>query len=95
VDVGAQRLERRDVDDADLVGQRTAKPFLHQVIDRRQECRERLARAGRRGDERVPPLANGRPPAQLRRRGIAQRFGKPAGDERMETGENHGERQGC
>ena len=30
VDVGAQRLERRDVDDAHLVGQRRAQPLVHE-----------------------------------------------------------------
>ena len=55
VDVRRQRLERRDVDDAHLVGQ--GRPgrlgLAEQLVDRGQERGERLARAGRRRDQRV------------------------------------------
>ena len=62
VDVGAQRLQRRDVDDADLVGQRRAEPFLEERVERGQERRERLAGAGRRRNQRVAARAES--PAQ-------------------------------
>ena len=55
VDVGAQRLQRRDVDDADFVGQRRGGRLLHQIVDRGEKRRERLAGSGRRGNQRVAP----------------------------------------
>jgi hypothetical protein len=51
-----QRLQRRDVDDADLVGQRRAQSFLEEIVERGQKRRERLA--GRRGDQRVPAVTD-------------------------------------
>jgi len=42
MDVGAQRLERRDIDDADFVGQRSAQTFAEQLVEAREKCRERL-----------------------------------------------------
>ena len=68
VDVGAQRLQRRDVDDPDLVRQRRGTALFEKRVDRGEERRERLARAGRRGDERVAAGGNGLPAAQLRSR---------------------------
>ena len=68
VNVGAQRLERRDVDDPDFVGERLLKTLAHEVIDGAEKCGERLPRSGRRGDERVPSVTNRRPAALLRRR---------------------------
>ena len=73
VDVGAQRLERRHIEHPDLVGQRTAKALLEQIVDRRQEGRQRLAGTGGRGDERVPSGARSIPS-----RGAARRLVPPA-----------------
>ena len=64
VDVRAQRLERRDVEDADFVRKRPAQPFLEQLVDGGEKRRQRLARSGRRRDERVPARADGRPAAR-------------------------------
>ena len=52
-DVVRQRLERRDVDDLRLVGQRRPDALADQSIDRRQERGKRLARARGRGDQDV------------------------------------------
>ncbi len=89
VDVRAQRLERRDVDDADFIGQRAGEPVPDEVVERCQKGGERLARSSRRGDERVPPVADRRPALRLRPCRLAECFGKPAGDDRMEQRERH------
>ena len=67
VDVRAQRLERRHVDDAHFVRQRRTQTFLKQVVERGQKRRERLARSGRRGDQRVAPFTNRCPTAAAAR----------------------------
>jgi hypothetical protein len=85
VDVRAQRLERRDVDDPDFIGQRAGEPVLDEVVERSQEGRERLARSGRRGDKRVPPVADGRPALRLRACRLAECFGEPTRDDRMKS----------
>ena len=89
VDVGAQRLQRRHVDDADLVGERRAHAVVHELVERGEERRERLARARRRGDQRVAPLANRRPAERLRARRLAERLREPLGDDWMKGGERH------
>ncbi len=43
VNVGAERLQRRDVDDADFVGERSAQTFLKQIVESSEKRRERLA----------------------------------------------------
>ena len=73
MDVGAQRLERRDVDDADFVGQRRLEAFADEIVDRRQKRREGLAGAGRRGDERVLTGTDRLPAAALRGRRLSER----------------------
>jgi hypothetical protein len=83
VDVGAQRFERRDVDDARFVGERPAQAFLKQVVEPGEKGGERLARSGRRRDERMASRLNLGPAAFLRRCGRAERVGKPARDDRM------------
>jgi len=65
VDVRAERLQRRDVDDPDLVKQRSCLALLEQRVDRGEKCREGLAGAGGCGDERVPSGRNRLPAAQL------------------------------
>jgi hypothetical protein len=52
--VDRQRLQRRDIEGMEPVGGR-----LDQVGERRQESRQRLARAGRRDEQRVAPGARG------------------------------------
>ena len=77
VDVAAQRLERRHVDDADLVGQRRLQSFGEQVVEGDQERGQRLPGPGRRGNQRVAALADRRPALRLSRRRRAERGGKP------------------
>ena len=52
LDVVVERLQRRDVEDAQALAGRRRQP-----VDRREERRERLARAGRRLDQTWPPRA--------------------------------------
>ena len=86
VDVVRQRLQRRHVDHAGGVGQHAAvrHAFAHQRVDRGEEGGQRLARAGRRGDQGVPAGADRRPRGRLRRGGRGKRAAKPGGDGRME-----------
>ena len=86
LDVVGQRLERRDVDDLGLVLEAALQPLPHQRVDRRQEGGERLARAGRRGDQHVAPGLDRRPGLGLRRRGRSEAAGEPRGDRGMEQG---------
>src|SRR5258708_12483813 len=65
VDVGRQRLERRDVDDPHFVGQAALEAFLEELVDRGEEGGERLARARRRSDQRVFTAADRLPPFAL------------------------------
>src|SRR5262249_16656731 len=77
MDVRAQRLERRDVHDADFVRERTAQALDEQLVEAGEKCRERFAGAGRRGDERVMPSLNLAPAALLCDRRRAKRLRKP------------------
>ena len=83
VDVAAQRLQRRDIDDAHLVRQRTGQAFLQQVVEGDEERRQRLAGSGRRGDQGVPAVADRGPAARLPRRGRADLVREPALDDGM------------
>jgi hypothetical protein len=78
LDVVGQRLQRRNVEDAGLVAELTGEADLHQLVDRAEEGGERLARAGGRGDERVPAGLDGGPALLLRRRRLAERALEPA-----------------
>ena len=86
LDVVRQRLERRDVDDLRRVGEAAVEPLPHQVVDRRKERGERLARAGRRGDQRVAPGLDRGPGLGLRGGGRREGFGEPLGHGRVEQG---------
>ncbi len=77
MDVVRQRLQGGHVDDLGLVGQRALDPLPDEVVDRRQEGGERLARAGRRGDQGVPPRLDRRPRAGLRRTRGGEGAGEP------------------
>ena len=83
LDVGAQRLERGDVDDAHFVGERRVERLARQVVESGEEGRERLAGSRRRGDERVAPVADGRPAARLGLGWRAERLGEPVANNRM------------
>ena len=81
-DVVVQRFERRDIKDAD------ARPLARhppQMVQAGEERRERLARPGRREQERMLSGRDGRPAQPLRRRRLAKRPAKPGRDRRQET----------
>ena len=68
-DVDRERLQRRHVDDARDAGDRLTRVVREvQPVDAHEEPGERLARTGRRGDERVAARGDVRPPFALRRR---------------------------
>src|SRR5204862_7913330 len=84
VDVGRERLERRDVDDAHLVGKSpTFQAFAQGLVDRGEDGGERLSGAGRRRDQRVLAPANGGPAVELRFRGFSKPGGPPVAEDRM------------
>ena len=68
VDVVGERLQRRDVDEARSRRSGPARPAAGQPVDRPQERRQRLARAGRRRDQHVLAGRDRRPRLRLRRR---------------------------
>jgi hypothetical protein len=67
VDVRAQRLQRRYVEDANFVGQARAEAFLEQVVERDEKRGKRLAGTGGRRDQGVgscggsPPILEAEP----------------------------------
>ncbi len=67
LDVVAERLERRHVDDPRLVRQRVVHAVANELIDRREERREGLAGPGGSGDERIFAGDDVRPPVLLGR----------------------------
>jgi TolA-binding protein len=67
-DIIGQRLQRRDIDDLDLVLEALGNPLSHQIIDCRHERGERLARAGWRGNQDVTARLDQRPCLGLGRR---------------------------
>ena len=86
IDVVGQRLQRRDVEDAAplLLGRRVVG---EQAIDDPKEGGQRLARAGRREDQRVPALADGLPTLLLGGRRLRERALEPGASQRREPTE--------
>ena len=87
LDVVGERLERRDIDDLRLIFEAAFEALFYEVVDRGEKGGERLARAGRGGEQhmaagldRGPSLLLGRG-----RRGEAAR--EPGGDCGMEQRE--------
>ena len=101
LDVVSQRLERRDVEHARPILKPPLESLAKQLVDAGEKRGERLARARRRGDKDVPPLANRWPALSLRSRSFAEPPGEPALHERMKAlqrvvhaadrGRNHGQ----
>ncbi len=85
MDVVGERLERRDVHDASLVGKSPLLAFAHELIDRRHEGGERLARARGCRNQYLLPRLDGRPRLCLRRRRRGERVCEPARDSGMEV----------
>ena len=77
LDVVAESLQRRYVDDPGLVRQGTRGGLPHQLVDSAQERRQRLAGAGRRRDQGVAGGLDGRPGFVLRRRRGGKGAAKP------------------
>ncbi|CAJ3327660.1 Uncharacterised protein [Burkholderia pseudomallei] len=96
VNVVRQRFQRRHVDDERLVGQRAImrERVAHEIVERGQECGERLAGARRRGDERRAAGLDVRPRERLRAGGRGERVGEPGGDDGVERVERAGGRAG-
>ncbi len=84
VDVVRERLQRRDVDDLHGVCERPVETLPDEVVDRGEKGGERLAGAGRRGDQRMPPGLDRRPGVDLGRAWGAKRARKPRRDRGME-----------
>ncbi len=80
-DVLIQGLERRNVEDPDPLLFPRGPP---EVVECRQEGRERLARSGRRDDQGILPGSDHRPAEPLGRRGLAELLPKPRRHRRME-----------
>ena len=76
--VVAERFEGGDIKDLGGFGQTVALP--HQIVDGPQEGCERLAGAGRGGDQDVLPGADRRPPLRLRRAGGAEALREPGAE---------------
>ena len=72
LDVVAQRLQRRDVENFGAVVQVAGQRFAHQAIDADEKCGERFARAGGSGDQRGAAGENLRPALLLRLGGRAE-----------------------
>ena len=89
LDVVGQRLERRHVHHAGFVCEPACHAVAHQCVDCGEERRQRLARTGGRGDQRVPASANCRPGLGLRRRRRAEGRLEPASDGGMKGRERH------
>ncbi len=79
LDVDGERSQRGDVQDAaPLVGGR--RGIGHHAVERPQERRERLARTGRREDQRMLAAGDRRPPLRLRGGGRLERALEPRSD---------------
>ena len=91
LDVVGERLERGDVHHQRLVRQSAGgDASAHQLVDRREECGERLARARRGGDQHVSLRRNHRPGRALGRRRSREGAREPPGDGRMKLGGHEG-----
>ena len=88
VDVVAERLERGDVDDLRLVGQRAEPGPPHQGVDGGQERGQRFTGAGGSGDEDVAPFANERPTLHLGFGQAVKTRSKPFGYKGVELGKH-------
>ena len=84
MDVVRQRLQRRHVDDLRRIGERRLETLAHQIVDRGEKGRERLARSRRRGDEGVAAGLDRGPRLGLRRRRRGETLGEPVRDRRVE-----------
>ncbi len=84
LNVVRQRLQRRHVDHAGLIRQGRLHSLLDELIDRREEGREGLARSCRGGHQHMLPGLQGRPRLFLRGGGRIEGPREPGGNGRME-----------
>ncbi len=61
LDVVGERLQRRDIDDLGLVAEAAVQPLAQHPVDGGKEGRQRLAGAGRGGDQRMAARPQRRP----------------------------------
>ena len=95
LNVVGERLERGDVEDARLVGQLALLlAEAHELVDPGQKRRQRLAGAGRRGEQHIAPRANRRPAGKLGVGGRLKARAEPLRHERVEVGEDVGSGRG-
>jgi hypothetical protein len=90
LDVVVERLERRDVEEMDRVGERRLQTVGDELVELVQERREGLAGAGWGKDEGIGAGGDGGPAGALGRGWLAEGLGEPGSDERMEGGEGVG-----
>ena len=88
VDVVAQRLERRNVDDLGLVRKRPEARAPHQASMAIRKAASVLPEPVGAEIRTSPPGANLRPAAQLRLGGLRETRGEPFGDQGIEAGEH-------
>ena len=92
LDIVAQRLQRRDVQNFSAVVQSAVECFAHQAINTNKEGRQRFARSGGRGDKRGASRQNFRPALLLRLSRRTELRAKPVRHERMRPREADRER---
>ncbi len=83
LDVVAEGLQRRDVQNFRLISQRTGKSFADQPVDAGEKGGERFAGAGRRGNYRGFPGEDLRPAELLRLGGRSEALQEPFADDGM------------
>ena len=87
LNVVAQRLQRRNVEDFGAVRQIARQRLAHQPINAGEKCSQRFARARGRGDQRGAPGQNVRPALLLRLGRRAKPLHKPLRHQRMGPGQ--------
>ena len=85
LNVVAERLERRDVDNLGGVRQRSLLPLPDQVVNRREKRGQGFARPGGGRYQRVLALLNCRPSGLLTKRRLVKTFVKPFADRRVKV----------
>ena len=86
LDVVGQRLQRRNVDHLRRIGEAAFQALAEQSVDGGQKCSQRLARSGRRGDQRMAAGLDRRPGLHLCRGRRRKAFGEPCGDGGVKQG---------
>ena len=95
VDVVGERLQRRDVQHLRGIGEPVGQAFAHQCVDGGEEGGQRLARAGRRGDQHVLAGRDRWPCLGLRGGGRGKAPREPASHRRVEGRKDRVDRHGA